>query len=162
MDCGKGLCQTCTVKYEKPICNECNAKRNQGDKINILGIVFKKILPSIVLFIAAFFICVSFGDMDFPVPILIGYWVMSIPWGWGKVNSWMGRGMAFPSLSRASSSDFDAFMGPVKLIIFVIYWVFRFVLVVAIGGILFPIEVIKLIYAGIKAKKVESDIEHNS
>jgi hypothetical protein len=137
IDCGKGLCKTCAAKYEIAVCDDCNARRNSQDK-NVISILFlTRILPSIVLFVIVLLISKSF---------FIGYYAMGIPWGWPLVEKVLGR-----RRFTLNGGIMDAF-----------YWAAMLVFSVALGGILFPIEVTRLIIAHIRAKKIDSDIAHNS
>lgn len=138
MDCGKGLCQVCTTKYEMPICNECNLKRVQGDKGNIVRIY----LPSVLLFSLGIFIGISMEG--FTLGLGLGYIFAGIPWGWKVVTFIQPRMFLFLS-----------FIG----------WVFYFVIKLGIAGfvglIALPIGLIKLIISIVITNKKENDIKNN-
>jgi hypothetical protein len=113
---------------------------------SIVKFLLRRILPSLVIFGIVFWLGYVKGEMVYSVAIVFSYWCMSIPWGWGKVGDWLGR-----RRFTLSGGVGDAF-----------YWASRIFLSVLLGGILFPIEVIKFILAFNKAKKVDSDIEPDS
>jgi len=147
IDCGKGLCQPCTAKFSIAICNDCNAKRNQKDKVTMINILLKKILPSIVLFIVAFLFMHKTGSYsNIYVSIIFGYIVMSIPWGWSRTGDMLGRRRF--SFLRSGFLDWC-------------HWSLRISLSFLLGFVFFPLEVIKLIRAAKDSKKIDEAIERD-
>ena len=80
IDCGKGLCKECAKLYQMPICSECNLKRVQNDKGNIIRIY----LPSITFFIIGIVIGIANGSLV--QGISLGYIFAGLPWGWKFVT----------------------------------------------------------------------------
>ena len=76
-DCGKGLCQECASKYEKPICTECNEKRGVNERRDYL----KPLIICSILFVIGCVVGARTGE----TPILMGYIFTCIYGGWSIV-----------------------------------------------------------------------------
>jgi hypothetical protein len=98
--------------------------------------MIKKILLSIALFGLVFFLLLNSGSYSMGSSIFFGYVAMSIPWGWSATGRWF-------------STRFSFQMGAIDIMLLGV----RMALSTVLGFILFPIEVIRLIFSGIKAKK---------
>ena len=139
VDCGKGLCKTCTGLYQIPICNECNLKRVGNDKGNLLKVYFS----SIVLFILG----IVFGVVaagSFILGICFGYWFAGVPWGWKAITFIQPRMFLFLS-----------FFG------WMVYFLLKFSIASFVGMVVLPISIVKLIVDLASAKKKEQNIKNN-
>ena len=139
IDCGKGLCKTCSGLYQMPICNECNLKRVKGDKGNIL----KVYLPSIILFIAGLVIGIKMNG-NFGFGLVLGWVTAGVPWGWKIITFIQPRMFLFLS-----------FFG------WLIYFLIKFILAYFIGIVALPIGLVKMIVSIASAKKKEENIKNN-
>jgi hypothetical protein len=138
IDCGKGLCKTCTGLYQMPICNECNLKRVKNDKGNIIKIY----LPSIALFIIGIIIGIS--NISFAMGIFLGYIFASVPWGWKFVTFIQPRMFLFLS-----------FFG------WLMYFCIKLTISTLVGIVALPIGLIKLIISFVSAHNKEKNINNN-
>ena len=77
-DCGKGLCQRCASRYQKPICPDCNNKRRTDDR--------KSYLKPLIICAVLFVVGCAVGSGTSQSPFLIGYLFMSLYGGWGTVG----------------------------------------------------------------------------
>jgi len=118
-----------------------------------------KITISVILFIIITCLLVFKGNVDLGSAIIFGYLGMAIPWSWGWTGDKLGRRKIFPS-------DFFDNTNPMKstinIFVHICYWVFRIALSVILGGIFFPIALIKLISANKKVKQINPDVTNNS
>lgn len=85
-DCKKGLCQNCATKYEISICNDCNSKRIQIEKTEII----KNLLA--IIFIGGFLFLFNKSISKSQIPVtftqmLFSYYACcSIVAGWRFLN----------------------------------------------------------------------------
>jgi hypothetical protein len=113
-----------------------------------------KIIPSVILFIAC--TCFLFFKQyaSLPMSFIYGYLAMSLPWGWGWTGDKLGRRGLFPKdYLKTAKDSMEAFSQTMSTMDHVVHWFLRIFLSVFLGGIFFPITVIKLIIAFNKAKK---------
>jgi hypothetical protein len=147
VDCGKGLCKSCTNLYTTPICNECNLKRVKGEKSSL----FKVYIPSIIMFIlgvACTFYWGSKGNWPIIERILgfffIGFVFAGIPWGWKAISFLQARTFLFLS-----------WFG------WIIYFFIKLFLAYFVGMVALPVGLIKLIISLASANKKEKNINNN-
>jgi hypothetical protein len=114
-----------------------------------------KIIVSVILFIASFCLLLFKFDSGFLFSFFYGYFIMSIPWGWGLTGDILGRRSILPkgALNDTGGLTPESFMQGVMVFGHFFHWTLRFFLSIVLGGIFFPIAVIKLIIAFNKAKK---------
>jgi hypothetical protein len=114
-----------------------------------------KIIVSVILFIASFCLLLFKFDSGFLDAFIYGYFIMSIPWGWGWTGDKLGRRSILPKdfFDDTNGSDMKAWGQTFSMVGHVAHWMSRFLLAIVLGGIFFPIAVIKLIIASNKAKK---------
>lgn len=77
VDCRKGLCQTCSSKYEIPICDECNKKRKKVELIEYI----KPIVISVIIFAIGYSIDGLGADNAMTAYFLAAAYV-----GWKAIN----------------------------------------------------------------------------
>jgi hypothetical protein len=132
VDCGKALCKECAERHEIVICNDCNVKRGQQEKNQLV----KKYIPSIVSFGFGFILGVFF-QRTIVAGILIGYVCSAYVWGWFAT-----RNMFRPGIYTEGSFIASARL-PIRLFCSAL-----------IGIVAMPVGLVKLIRAYIKAKRI--------
>jgi len=147
IDCGKGLCKSCTSLYQMPICNECNMKRVKADKGNLIRVY----IPSIIMFIVGAIFCFFIGSRgNWPLTdyllgfFLIGFVFAGIPWGWKVLTFLQPRMFLFLSLFG-----------------WVVYFLIKLLLSYFVGLVALPIGLIKLIIDLASTSKKEKNINSN-
>ena len=140
VDCGKGLCQECAIRYKIPICNECNEIRSKNEKL----IIFKQYIPSAIFFIAGLLFGLKVIEYNVFTSIIMGYMMAGVFWGW-KVISFIQPKMFL----------FLPIFG------WILYWFIKFILSMIVGIVAMPIGIariiIKHIIVIIKGKNIEKN-----
>ena len=146
VDCGKGLCQTCAAKYTIAICDDCNLRRNTADK----NLALKKFIPSLVLFIVgfiAFFMLMSTEPLSYRIFFgTAGGWALGgAIYGMYLTRTWFRpKTVHVKTSNMLDANDFFKSAGSVL-------WILVSCIV---GPFAMMINLIKLIIAFVKAKKV--------
>lgn len=131
LDCGKAMCPECTHRFSIPICNGCNLVRINYDR----NLLVKNSIWMAVLFIMGFFWDNRDGFID---SLFMGYLFAGIPWGWSALN-------------RITPNVFLI----MPLIGWVIYFVFKLFVSLAIGMFITPFKIRKVVKGLQEAKKLE-------
>lgn len=139
-DCGKYLCGECASHFEQPLCADCAQKRNG----NLKSMAFKNLGALIAAFVIAIVLTIFVASSDsrvnvfaqFIADLLIGLALAGIPTGWRALNK------ITPSIFLI-----------LPLIGWVIYFLIKGVLSMAVGIVLLPVRTVKglLQYARQKA-----------
>jgi hypothetical protein len=152
VDCGKGLCKECASHYEAPICDDCNLKRVQGEK----NLLFKKYIPSILLFIMGFIVGYFFVVSDtepsekIGFSILIGYALSGTIWGWYSTRNMFAKRIYVHSGSGLDASHFFESS----------YAVLRCFVAAIVGSVALPVGIVRLILGLIRTKNKEKTIKN--
>ena len=155
MDCGKSLCQACASKYQIAICDDCNLKRNTTDKAKAV----KNFFPSLVLFILGFIAMFALMS-DYPISSKIGYGIIGgwgfggTVWGWFVTRSWFGPKVVQAERTQTGLFGANVFFSAARFVI-------RIFVSVVVGLFVMPVELIKLILAFARAKKVTNTVNAN-
>jgi hypothetical protein len=148
-DCGKALCKPCASKYEEPICDNCNEKRNKNDK----KLIFRKYVPSIIMFIVGFILGFKYlgtEATDFGAKIVLGLflgWIVGgFIWGWFVTRTWF-----------STSTKIGFGMGVWDIIVL---W-FKLMCAAFVGPIALPFGIVRLIRDVKRSKQIEDTINVN-
>jgi len=147
-DCGKHLCRACASNFQVPLCKDCAKVRNASQR--------KKAIEHLFVLVIGLTLGIGYGIWTYHHPsgiefdlitcviggAIAGITVVGIPTGWR-------------ALSRITPNIF-LFL---PLIGWVIYFLIKGLLSVAVGLILFPINTVKGIVLYIKAEKMEHYID---
>jgi hypothetical protein len=123
VDCGRGLCPSCTERFSFPVCDGCNLKRLGNDK----KVLIRNVLLMAVIFFAGFQFAHSQRE-DFWDTLMTAYALAGLPWGWSF-------------LTRITPQMF-LFM---PLFGWVVYFVLKFFLAFLIGPLVTPFKIYQMI-----------------
>ncbi len=141
-DCGKGLCSQCTSMYSIPICNTCNKQRVGKEKRAIIkSWLLTLVMGIVVMFILGIFLFTPGAEYKFRYfgyPMLL--WI-----SFGIVPGWR-------ALNRITPNIFLV----LPLLGWVLYFVVKFLLAIAIGWIVLPFKLIKDVTRFIRLQKREA------
>ncbi len=119
--CGKGLCAECASKYEIPACDECLQAYNQTIKT---GYIKQFVLSGILLILGI--VIALIASQGVGTALLTGYLIAGIPAGWSILTKITPKVFLF-----------------LPIIGWVIYFLIKFVLSVAVGVIALPVRIVK-------------------
>ena len=140
VDCGKGLCQECAIRYQLPICNECNERRSKNEK----QAIFKQYISSVIFFVAGLFFGLKVIKLNIYSSISFGYTIAGAFWGW-KVISFIQPTMFL----------FLPIVG------WFLYFLIKFTLSMVVGIVAMPIGIVRIIIKHIIAFSKGKNIEKN-
>jgi len=140
VDCGKGLCQECTARYQVPICNECNEKRLKYEK----QAIFRQYIPSALLFITGLIFGLKVINYSVYMSIIFGYMLAGTLWGWKVISFIQPKMFLF-----------------LPIVGWILYWFFKFILSMVVGIVAMPIGIIRIIIKHIIAILKGRNIKKN-
>ncbi len=140
-DCSKGLCPQCVTTYSIPVCNSCNNQRIKKEKWNIIkSWLLTFVLGVAVMFILGALLFTPGGEHKFRYfgyPMLL--WI-----SFGMFSGWR-------ALNRITPNIFLV----LPLLGWVFYFVFKFILALAIGWIVLPLKLIKDVIRFVRINKMK-------
>lgn len=142
-DCGKGLCVECASRYSVPICSKCNRKRINGERGQILQEMFLTFGLGILLGVL-FARWVNEGLTSDLVYNVISY---AIP-----IYIFSGIVPGWKTLTRITPAVF-LFL---PIIGWLLYFVIKLGLAIAIGVIMLPIRTVRNISRLITLQKIKA------
>jgi len=138
LDCGKGLCPECASCYSIPICNTCNKRRISGERSRIIQEMALTFGMGLVLTILALY---YFYESPVKVYVIFGvifFYVFS-----GIVPGWKTLTYITPNVFLF-----------LPLIGWLLFFLVKFILAIAVGVIMLPIKTIRNIYRLKALKKI--------
>jgi len=131
-DCGKGLCHDCSTNYTFPICNTCNKKRINNERVEIV----KELLVTFSFgILVAYFtgqLWMFDSDYSFSMKTYVTYYIIFIYIYSGIVSGWK-------TLTRITPAVFLI----LPLIGWLIYFAIKLFLAFWLGLIMLPIRTIR-------------------
>lgn len=139
-DCGKGLCAQCANNYTMSICNACNSQRIKKEKWNIVkSWMFTFVFGIIAMVLLGAFLFTPGGEYKFSYfgyPMLL--WI-----SFGLFPGWQ-------ALNRITPNIFLV----LPILGWILYFVVKFLLAIAIGWIILPFKLIKDVVRFINLQKI--------
>jgi hypothetical protein len=133
-DCGKGLCPECASCYSIPICNMCNKKRISGERSRIITEML--LTFGLGLLLTVLFLYFEHGQHpNNPIRLYVVLGVMFFYIFSGIIPGWK-------TLIRITPNVF-LFL---PLIGWLMFFIVKFILAIAVGLIMLPIRTVRNIY----------------
>lgn len=134
VDCGRGLCPSCTNKFNIPLCDNCLLARNNANK----QLLIKNLVIMAALFGFGAYLALT-GEGDFSERAFAPFIFAGIPWGWSFLNKITPAMFLFLPIGG-----------------WILYFTFKLVLASLIGIFVMPYKIYQIVTGLKKAKLLEN------